>query len=170
MSRNETVAAVPLEVMWAVLADPRQYGRFVVGTKRVRRFDPGWPEAGAAVHHSIGLGPLHLRDATHVVDVRPTTHLRLHAGLGPLGVSEIVLTLEAVSADRTRLVIEEHGVHGTLRTLWNPALDRLMWLRNVELVRRFRRIAEQRGATIRTVAEAQGRREQQAAADADDTR
>lgn len=69
MARNRTVVDAPVEAVFAVLADPRTYDDFVVGTKRIRRFEPTWPELGSALQHTLGVGPFVLRDATSVEEV-----------------------------------------------------------------------------------------------------
>lgn len=94
-----------------MLSDPRPYAFFVVGTKRIRRFDPGWPAHGAALHHTVGVGPFVLRDATRAVEVDPPRRLLLHAGLRPLGTTQITFTLVSVG-ERTEVVMEEWPIDG----------------------------------------------------------
>ena len=148
MSRNETEIDVPVEVAWAVLADPRRYGAFVVGSKTIRRFDPRWPAVGAALHHRIGFGPLALKDATEVLEVDEPRRLHVDAGMGPLGASAITFHLEALDATRCRVAIEEWPVRGIIAATWNPAFEAGMWLRNQELLRRLARLAEERAETM----------------------
>jgi hypothetical protein len=88
------------DTVFAVLSDPRAYANFVVGTKRIRYFDPTWPEPGSAFHHTIGTGPVMLRDTTRVVEVEEDRRLVFDAGVGPIGVSRIVFTLEVKAKAR----------------------------------------------------------------------
>src|SRR3954451_21888989 len=48
----------PPDEVFAVLADARSYGEWVVGSKDVRAADPGFPAPGSRFPHSVGLGPL----------------------------------------------------------------------------------------------------------------
>ncbi len=149
MTRNEAVIDAPIEVVWAVLGDARRYDRFVVGARRIRRFDPDWPAEGSRLHHSIGV-PHVLKDSTVVVAADPPRSLRLHAGLRPAGVAEIEFTLSPDGDDRCRVVVDEHPVAGPMAWLWNPAFAGGLWLRNEEMLRRLGRLAEQRARTMAT--------------------
>ena len=71
--------AAPPEAVWAVLADGWQYGTWVVGASRVRAVDPGWPRAGARLHHSFGPWPAVISDATVSNEAEEPRHLFLTA-------------------------------------------------------------------------------------------
>ncbi|MFP5372014.1 MAG: SRPBCC family protein [Actinomycetes bacterium] len=143
MARNTAVVAAPPATVFSVLSDPASYARFVVGSKRIRRFDPRWPEAGSAFHHTLGVGPLVLRDLTRVVEVEDGRRLVLRAQMRPFAVNRVAFGLSAVE-EGTEVEVEEHPVEGPAAKAWNPALDRLMWLRNQEMLRRLARIAARR--------------------------
>ena len=150
MARNETVIDAPIDIVWSVLSDPRTYDSFVVGTKRIRRFDPRWPEPGSALHHTIGVGPAATRDETVVIEADPPNVLRLHAGTRPFAVSLVLFTLDADGPERTRLAIVEEPIEGPLHAVWNPVFDGVMWLRNVDVLRRLRSICQRRAAVAAT--------------------
>ena len=83
MSTNErTIEATP-ERVWDVLADGWLYPLWVVGAARMRRVDPGWPEVGTRIHHSVGLWPLLINDHTEVLEMRRGEFLRLRARAWP---------------------------------------------------------------------------------------
>ena len=84
--------------MASVLADPRTYDGIVVGSRRVRWFDPRWPEEGTAFHHTVGFGPVTIRDKTTVVRDALPDELELAAGTRPLGVLQVVFRLAAEGA------------------------------------------------------------------------
>jgi uncharacterized protein YndB with AHSA1/START domain len=147
MSTNHIDVSTSIDTVWSVLADPRMYNRFVVGNKRIRRFDPVWPELDAEIHHTVGVGPAMLRDSSRVIEVRPPALLRLSAGLRPIGVSEITFSLEATGPETTRVTIEEQFCEGPATRVWTPVLETMLAARNMELLRRLRRIAEHRGET-----------------------
>lgn len=151
MARNRTRIDAPLPSVFGVLADPSTYDRFVVGTKRIRRFEPTWPEAGSVFHHTLGIGPLILRDLTRVDEVDEPHLLVLRAQMRPFSVNRVTFTLQPHDGG-TELEIEEYAIEGPAGALWNPVLDGLMWLRNQETLRRLRKIAERRWAQQAEVA------------------
>ena len=58
MARNQRDIDAPPERVFAVLADPRCYPEWVVGSKEIRAADPGFPAPGTRFHHTVGVGPL----------------------------------------------------------------------------------------------------------------
>ena len=62
--------ATPGEV-FGVLSDPRGYAYWVLGSRAVRDAESDWPAKGSRFHHTVGFGPLRLRDHTSVEEVRP---------------------------------------------------------------------------------------------------
>jgi len=152
MSHNEMTIDVDPATVWSVLADAPAYAQFVVGTKCIRRFDPDWPDVGSSIHHTIGAGPIEvIRDSTTVTESTERRCLRLHAGMGWTGGSEIVFTLEAMGPSSTRVAVDEHPVRGLIAFAWNPVLDAGLSLRNRELLRRLRNIAVERAAKVERV-------------------
>lgn len=145
MARNQAMVNAPMETVFAVLSDPRTYGDFVVGSKRVRRFDPKWPEPESVFHHTLGIGPFVLRDITQVVEVGDKQRLVLRAQMRPFSVNKVSFSLRP-HADGTEVEVEEFATEGPAAAVWNPVLDGLMWLRNEEMLRRLKRLAERRHA------------------------
>jgi len=145
MSRNRVLVDAPPETVFAVLSDPRTYDGFVVGTKRIRRFEPTWPEVDSEFHHTLGVGPFILRDLTRVVEVDDPRRLVLRAQMRPFSVNLVAFTLRP-SGEGTEVEVEENAIEGPAAVVWNPVLDGVLWLRNQEMLRRLRRISEQRRA------------------------
>jgi hypothetical protein len=143
MAVNRTVVDAAPDAVAAVLADPRTYADFVVGSKRIRRFDPAWPETGAVIHHTLGLGPFILRDLTRVVDAGDGRRFELRAQMRPFAVNRVSFTIRAAPSG-TEVEVEERAVEGPAALMWNPAFDGLMWLRNQEMLRRLKKLVEQR--------------------------
>jgi hypothetical protein len=144
MSTTSTQIDAPPEDVFAVLSDPRAYGYFVVGTRKVRRFDPEWPAVGSTLHHTAGIGPLAIRDSSTVVEAEPPLSLLIEARFRPLGVARIRLSLAHAGAG-TELRIEESPVSGpiglpVIRTVAAGAF----LVRNRELLRRVRQLALRR--------------------------
>lgn len=145
MARNRRFIAAPVPAVFGVLSDPRRYAEFVVGTKRIRRFDPTWPEVGSVFHHTLGIGPLILRDLTRVVEVTEPYHLVLRAQMRPFAVNRVTFSLRGEGGD-TEIEAEEYAIEGPASAVWGRVLDRLMWVRNQEMLRRLGNVAERRHA------------------------
>ena len=93
----------------------------------------------------LGVGPVILRDLTRVDEVEEGRRLVLAARMMPFAVNRVGFTLHS-TAGATQVDVEERPVDGPMAALWNPVLDALMWLRNQEMLRRLRRLAERRAA------------------------
>jgi hypothetical protein len=145
MACNTALVGAPPQVVFSVLADPPSYAKFVVGTKRIRRFDPRWPDPGSAFHHTLGLGPFILRDLTTVAELDEPRVMVLRAQMRPFAVNRVAFRLTP-GEEGTEVEVEEHPIEGLAAAMWNPAMDRLMWLRNQEMLRRLKRLAERRRA------------------------
>ena len=88
---------VPPEAVWDVLADPGEYGYWVVGSKVIRDADPRWPEPGSRFHHTIGFGPFTLDDHTVALETeRPDGIYRPAAFLPPLQLASLGRNAESL--------------------------------------------------------------------------
>jgi hypothetical protein len=145
---TERFVDAPVDAVAAVLADPRAYDGIVVGSRRVRWFDPPWPEPGTALHHTVGLGPLTIRDHTDVVRDELPDELELAAGLRPLGVMRVVFRLQAEGAG-TRVVMEEGPRSGPIRWTWTRVTRAGMARRNDVALRRLDDLARARAEVRR---------------------
>ena len=133
-------AATP-ERVFAVLSDPRSYEYWVVGSKEIRHWDTTFPAKGTSFHHTFLIGPLPVRDFTTVLEVDAPRRLKLRARAWPTGVAHVTLEL-APKDGGTEVSITEVPVEGVAAKLHNPIQDKLVQLRNVESLRRLRRLAE----------------------------
>jgi uncharacterized protein YndB with AHSA1/START domain len=149
VTRNETVVQAPPAVVFSVLGDPRTYEHWVVGNKRVRRFDPDYPAPGSEFHHTVGLGPLAVKDKTCVAEADEPRCLVLHARAMPAGVAEVRLELAPEGSGSTRVSMTEHPIGGPAARFPNRLLDFLTHLRNAESLRRLRHMAEDRATQHR---------------------
>ena len=139
MARKTTYIDVSPEVTWDVLADGWQYSGWVVGSRKVRDVDAGWPAPGTRIHHSVGIGPLAWNDETEVLEAEPPHHLVLEARLRPFATARVELTLEAENGG-THVVMHEYPVGGPLSKLHSSVSEMLLYGRNVESLRRLSRI------------------------------
>jgi uncharacterized protein YndB with AHSA1/START domain len=143
VSVNETHVDAPPEAVFDVLADPYSYGHWVPGSSRTRHADASWPAPGAAFGHTQGFYGLGLKDTTEVVaSERPRT-LVLEARFRPFAINRVELRLSPSGAG-TRVVMVEYPTGGPAAWLHNPLMDLAFKLRNVEALRRLRKLAEQR--------------------------
>jgi uncharacterized protein YndB with AHSA1/START domain len=140
---NEIHIDTSPERVFAVLADWRSYGDWVVGSRLMRGADPGFPAAGTRLHHQVGVGPLHLNDHTTVLEVDQPRKLLLKAKARPLGTAIVDLTLER-NGSGTRVVMREDPGDPLTAFVFNPLTHLLVRGRNEEGLRRLKELAEQR--------------------------
>lgn len=143
MSVNSRIIAASPDRVWAVLADGWLYPTWVVGATRVRDVEAAWPEAGAKIHHSVGVWPLVIDDHTEVLESVGGSRLVLKARGWPLGEAEVTLDLSPVGAD-TEVVMTETVVSGPGTLVPPIAREPALKWRNVESLRRLAFIAEGR--------------------------
>ena len=141
MARNEIVIAVPPEAVFEVLADPRTYGEWVVGSRQIRAADESWPAPGSAFDHSVGKAPLVINDDTSVVDSRPPVMLELRARARPLPTARITLHLQPYGQG-TRVTMIEEPTSRALTVVGGPLLHAVIRFRNGESLRRLKALAE----------------------------
>jgi len=129
----------PPAAVLALLADGKRYADWVVGAKRIRDVDEGWPEVGSQFHHTVGVGPLSTDDATEVLAFsRPDGPVVLKARAWPSGAARVTITFEPAPGG-SEVVIDEVPVEGPAKTIHNPVLDALINVRNIECLRRMER-------------------------------
>ena len=146
MAVNTAVVEAPPETVFSVLADPPSYASFVVGTKTIRRFDPRFPEQDSEFNHTLSVGPVPVVwDLSRVEEVVEGRRLVLRAQMRPMAVNRVAFTLRPVDAG-TEVEVEEYAIEGPAALLWTPAFEGLMWLRNQEMLRRLKALAERRHA------------------------
>jgi len=149
MSVNSRYVEASPDQVWSALSDGWLYPSWVVGASRMRQVEDHWPNAGARLHHSVGVWPVLIDDETVVLESAPDRLLRLRAKGWPLGEAEVVVRLRASGAG-TEVEIEEHPVSGPGRLLPAPVMDPLLKWRNQESLRRLCYLAERRVAGARS--------------------
>lgn len=131
----------PPERVFAVLADPRSYADWVVGSDTIRDADPNWPAPGSRFYHRVGVGPLKVDDHTEVVESDPPRKLVLHARARPLGTALVTMILEPRDGG-TDVTMKETPGDPLSHLGINPLTDWLVVLRNRKSLRRLERIVE----------------------------
>jgi uncharacterized protein YndB with AHSA1/START domain len=133
--------SAPPERVFAVLSNPQSYGDWVVGSDTIRDADRAWPAAGSRFYHRVGVGPVKVNDHTEVLEVDPQRQLVLHARARPLGTAKVTLLLTP-QGGATLVTMREEAGDPLSRLAINPLTDWLVHHRNVESLRRLKRIAE----------------------------
>ncbi len=130
------------EAVFEVLADGRRYGDWVVGAKRVRAVDGSWPATGSQFHHEFGVGPLVIKDSSTVVSVDPPRQIVLEVRAFPAGKARVTMTISPRQGGGSEVLMEEVPTGGPAKTIDSWPLRRLTMLRNVESLKRLRRLAD----------------------------
>ena len=143
MARNERMIEASPQAVFDVLADPRGYAYWVMGSREVRAADGDWPDAGSRFHHTFGFGPFTVRDHTRVEEVRPGRYLQLETKARPLGTARVKLDLEPAGSG-TRVTMVEDPADRRTAFAFQPLIHLLMRGRNVPSLDRLAELAEGR--------------------------
>jgi uncharacterized protein YndB with AHSA1/START domain len=141
MAHNEIKVDATPAAVFDVLADPRSYARWVVGSRKIRAADADWPAPGTTFDHAVGIGPLQIPDSTTVRAAARPRRLELLVRARPLTRAVVTLTLHA-EARGTRVEMEERPADQRSRLFMNRLTDPLIRLRNHESLRRLKALAE----------------------------
>jgi uncharacterized protein YndB with AHSA1/START domain len=145
VATNERFMPVPPEAIWDALADPGNYGYWVVGSKLIRDVEPGWPAPGTKFHHTIGFGPLKVSDHTVALESEPPRLLKLRAKGRPLMTATVTLELvPRQSGTLVRISERPDGVFAVFAL--NPLVHIATKLRNSESLMRLEELALRRTA------------------------
>ena len=144
MARNVAHFSVPPARVFAVLSDPQSYAHWVVGSKEIRGADPGFPAPGTRFHHSVGFGPLTLKDHTTVLESAPPHRLVLKAKARPLGTAKVIMEIQPEGSGSRVTMVEDPG-DALTKFVFNPLTHALVRGRNVESLRRLQELAEKPG-------------------------
>ncbi|QIG40366.1 SRPBCC family protein [Microbacterium sp. 4R-513] len=141
MSRNVRELQCTPEDVFRVLGDGWLYPSWVVGASRMREVGDDWPQAGSALHHSFGVWPVLIDDATIVEEWRPPRHMVMRARGWPIG--EARVTIDVKDRGEACVVrIQEEAVSGPGRFVPAPLMDILLRWRNAETLHRLAYLAE----------------------------
>ncbi len=132
-------------LIFSVLRDGWSYHKWVVGTSRIRAVDATWPQPGARLHYRLGRGPVSKDDETRSVRLVDGSELELEAVGRPLGTARVDFRIDQVR-DGALVTMIEHPTKGPLADLHNPGFELLIYLRNLETLRRLEREVSRRTA------------------------
>lgn len=143
MARNEHLVHVSPEAVFDVLADPRGYAYWVVGSEEIRDADASWPGRGSRFHHTVKIGPLRLKDDSEVEDVRPGRFLQLKVKGRPFGTARVKIELQPAQ-DGTLVTMIEDPADRASALVFLPLTHLLVRGRNVRSLERLAQLAEGR--------------------------
>ena len=141
MSENHAYIDAPPDAVFDVLSDPWSYAYWVVGSSRTRGVEGDWPEPGSKFHHTQGFYGVGLKDSTESIAATRPRQLVMEVRFRPLMVGKVELRLRPRGRG-THVTMIEYPVAGPIAKVHNPALDRAFLARNVESLRRLRKLAE----------------------------
>lgn len=144
MATNTTEIDAPTSVVFDVLKDPGAYVRWVVGGRRLRAVDEGWPAPGTSFHHEVGVPPILIRDHTKVLELVEGRRIVLEAKARPMGTAKVTIEVAEAGPGRTRVVLDEVPLRGPARLVPRVVFDPVTKARNTESLRRLKKIAEDR--------------------------
>lgn len=131
--------------LWAVVADPRSYAFWVVGSHDIRSAEGDWPAPGSKFHHTQGHGPVKLKDSTVVRESQPPHRLVLEVRLRPFGIGRVELRFDpdrnADGEEGTCVTMVETMESGPLGLVPEPLLAPGLKLRNADTLRRLAAMA-----------------------------
>ena len=136
------IAATPDRV-FDVLADAKCYAEWVVGTKEVRRVDPGFPAKGESFYPRVGFGPVVVDGKTTVLESARPSMVVLHARARPVADAIVSLRLDGSAAGTVVTMREEPAGPAALRVVQRLG-DPLLHRRNTASLRRLKALAERR--------------------------
>jgi uncharacterized protein YndB with AHSA1/START domain len=145
--RNEILVDADAELVFDVLTDAETYRDWVVGSRDVRDVEGPWPRPGGRFHHTVGwLGPLGVEDDTEVEEIDPPRSIVLRVKTRPWMVGRVELYVKPEDGGRTRVIMYESTIGGLATKTASTVLGLPLWGRNIESLRRLKRIAESRAA------------------------
>ena len=145
MSENHAYIDAPPDAVFDVLADAQSYAHWVVGSSEIRGVEGDWPEPGSKFHHTQGFYGVGLKDDTVSIAANRPRQLVLEVRFRPFMVGKVEMRLRPRGRG-THVTMIEYPLSGPIARVHNPLTDRAFWARNVESLRRLRKMAEQRAA------------------------
>ena len=142
MSVTETYVNATPDAVFRVLSDPCSYAHWVVGASRTRKADSEWPRPGTRFHHTQGFFGIGVPDNTEVLSANPPRKLVLEARIRPFAVNKVEMHLRARGGG-TLVKMVEYPTGGLARLVPRRVTDLALHLRNVESLRRLRKMAEE---------------------------
>ncbi len=141
MAKNVRTMDCQPDDVFRVLSNGWLYPAWVVGASRMRDVDESWPQAGAQLHHSVGVWPALLDDSTVVEEWSPPNRMVMRAKGWPIGEARVTLRVRKYDGG-TMVRIDEEPVNGPATLLPGLLTTPLLRWRNSETLHRLAYLAE----------------------------
>ncbi|WP_435971519.1 SRPBCC family protein [Streptomyces sp. Qhu_M48] len=141
MATRHQLIRRPPDAVWAVLADPRLYGEWVIGPSESTPLDAAWPEVGSRIRYSVRFGPWSADGVTTVRHTVSGRELELEASFASLGTARIFLQLRPWG-EETLVVCDEHPLRGLGGKLHNSVSEAAIQLRHRGMLARLAGLVE----------------------------
>ncbi|MFT4212284.1 MAG: SRPBCC family protein [Microbacterium sp.] len=141
MARNARRMTCTPDDVFRVIANGWLYPAWVVGASRMRDVADDWPRPGSRLHHSFGVWPLLIDDATTVREYDPPRRVVLRAKGRPLGEAQVTIDVRP-RGEGCVVRLQEHAVAGPGALIPAALLDLPLHRRNAETLRRLAYLAE----------------------------
>ena len=138
----------PPEKVFEILSEPDNYAYWVVGSKEIRDADANWPAVGSKFHHTVGFGPISVKDHSVVEVSTSPNYLQLKVKARPLGTGRVKMRMDPVSGGKTHVTMIEDAADTLTAILFNPLTHLAVRGRNKESLARLAALAEGRGRPI----------------------
>lgn len=143
MARNQRTISATQREIFEVLLDANAYTDWVVGAQKTRDVDEDWPAPGSSFHHKLADSSGGVKDRTTIVDIDEPRSITLKAYARPLGAADVRIDVNEI--DGTCLVVIHESVVKTSKLrLLNPLIEPLIFLRNIEGLRRLEKLVVKR--------------------------
>lgn len=153
MSTNTRVMRCTPEAVFAVLADGWLFPGWVVGASRMRDVDASWPGERSKLHHSFGVWPALLNDATTSLEWDPPHRMVIQPKGWPLGEARVTIEVKRRGAGCV-VRLTERAVKGPGSWIPQLILDLPLWVRNTETLRRLDYMATGGAGNVRVASSA----------------
>jgi hypothetical protein len=143
MSLNVRTMDCPPSAVFDVLADGWLFPVWVVGASRMRDVDRNWPEPQSLLHHSVGSWPAVIDDQTVSEEWFPPHRAVMRAKGWPIGEARVTIDVKP-RGDGCVVRLQEHPVAGPGDWVPRALTEPMLYLRNLETLRRLAWVAEGR--------------------------
>ncbi|MFE1665645.1 SRPBCC family protein [Microbacterium sp. P02] len=141
MSRNVRVVECSPEDVFRVLDDGWLFPSWVVGASRMRHVEKAWPNVGSRLHHSFGVWPALIDDATVIEEYDPPRLIVMRAKGWPIGEALITINVKPRGLG-SAVRLQEEPLAGPARYVPQTLMDALLHWRNRETLHRLAYLAE----------------------------
>jgi uncharacterized protein YndB with AHSA1/START domain len=142
MAKNSIYLDAPVDSAYETLLDPLCYPEWVVGAKKIRAVDEGWPQVGSSFHHKVRVAG---RDRSEMLENEPGRRVVLKVFARPVLVAIVSLDLDRAGSG-TNVTMTEEPAPDTLMRKIKLLIDPLVYLRNTFALRSFKKVVEARAA------------------------